>query len=72
MLDAIEGALYYDEVVHEHCECIDLKTTADGPVVVLYYLASQATVTVDLDVFRDSENIAVEHLPEERSNSQKY
>lgn len=69
MLDAIEGAIYYDEVFGEHFEVTEITDTNDGPIVVLSYKSTKATATVDLVKFKQTEDISLEHLPTEQDAS---
>lgn len=70
MLDAIEGAIYYDAVFGEHFEVLEITDTDDGPIVVLSYKSSQVTATVDLVRFKQTEDITLEHLPAEQDASE--
>ena len=59
MPDAIVDAVYYDAVVNQHCICSSVHTDDDGPVVVLKYVETGATVSVPLGPFKKSESINV-------------
>lgn len=71
MLEAIEGARYYDSVYGRECVISSVVEDDDmesGVAVELNYDGVEGTITVDLNVFRESDGFEVQSIPDSKDN----